>query len=765
MNRRTIRKRLQLDGLVQGVGLRPFVVGLAERCHVYGWAANSPSGMILELEAEPDNIQRFVTELNDRKPPLAQIESVKLVDLNTEESSEFVIRDSLIDGPQSVFVAPDIATCAACLDECFDSDNRRFRYPFISCSQCGPRYSIISGLPYDRARTSMDKFKLCKVCLEEYESMLDRRYHAQTIACWDCGPKIEFWNATGSVIARQDAALDEAVEALRAGKIVALKGIGGFQLLVNAIDQPAVQRLRERKRRSDKPFAVMCADIKMVSQIGGVSDEERAILLSPAAPIVLLREKYSDSALAESVAPGHLGLGVMLAYSPVHHIIVQELQSPVVATSANLSGEPICIDEDTALEKLNSIADFFLVHNRNIQRPLDDSVVSISAGKLSVVRRARGYVPTPIKVDQKMPEILAVGGHLKSTVAVAKDNYVVLSQYLGDLKSEAALKGFTGAIDDLQSLYQIKPGIIARDWHPDFASSQYLMPDGAVPVGVQHHYAHVLACMAEHGLEAPVLGVAWDGFGLGLDLDQCLWGGEFLRIDKRGFKRLTAMRNLVLCGGDKAATEPRRSGLAFAFEIFGENAFSMTKLASLRAFKPEDLSILRHAMEQHINAITTSSVGRLFDAVASLLDLCQICSFEAQAAIYLEHLAFTSNDDGIYSFSLIESGDSEMSFLDWEPMLRSILQDCNQGVKYADIARKFHNTLAEMVVETAHRVGHSKVVLSGGSFQNRLLLERCVHRLREEGLTPYWSQRIPVNDSGLALGQIFGAVRDGAACV
>ena len=763
MDRRTIRKRLELDGLVQGVGFRPFVAALAKRYDVNGWAANASNGMILELEAVPGNIRRFITGLNEQKPSLAHIESIQITELRPEYSTRFELRKSLMDGPQSVYAAPDIAVCTACLDECFDSSNRRFRYPFISCSHCGPRFSIVMALPYDRARTSMRDFILCKACLREYESFSDRRYHAQTNACWDCGPQLELWNAKGSIIARQDQALVKAVAALNAGQVLALKGIGGYQLLVNANDQQAVLKLRKRKRRPDKPFAVMCADIDGVGRICRYSTEERVALVSPVAPIVLLRHKKPGSALAESVAPGNVGLGVMLANSPLHHIILHDFGGPVVATSANVNGEPICTDEINVLDKLYGIADLFLVHNRTIQRPLDDSLVSIVAGTLLVHRRARGYVPSPIKINQCVSESLAVGGHLKSTVAVAKNQHVVMSQYLGDLVSDASLDGFFKTIKDLQTLFAIRPGIVAKDWHPDYNSNDYLAPSGTISVGIQHHYAHVLACMAEHGVEAPVLGVAWDGFGLGLD--NCLWGGEFLRIEQLGFQRWATLRDFHVCGGAKVATEPRRSALAFICEIFGDDALEDSNLAPLRAFKSKQLSILFKAQQRRINTSTTSSVGRLFDAVASLLDLCQISTFEAQAAIYLEHLAYDSDEEGAYPYKYIQSGQQSITYLDWEPMLRMIIKECRSGVKNADISRKFHNTLVEMLINTADRAGVSKVILSGGSFQNRYLLERCIGKLRENGYTPYWPQRIPSNDSGLALGQILGACRDAVVCV
>ncbi len=742
------RARIVVRGAVQGVGFRPFVYRLATELQLKGWVSNTGEGVFIEVEGEPDSVQRFLFRLEKEKPPRASIHSLESSILDPAGYAKFEIRGSEETGGKTVVILPDIATCADCVREIFNPNDRRFGYPFTNCTNCGPRFTIIESLPYDRAHTSMKSFTMCPECDREYYDPIDRRFHAQPNACARCGPRIELWDGAGSTIAQSREALLKAAEMIRAGKILALKGIGGFQLLVDARNDAAVVALRERKHREEKPLAVMYPAVETVRESCEVTELEERLLRSAESPIVLLRR---HSAISPAVAPGNPNLGVMLPYTPLHHLLMRELGFPVVATSGNLSDEPICIDEHEAVSRLGGIADFFLTHDRPIVRHMDDSIVRIMGGREMVLRRARGYAPLPIILTSDLRSltsgcILAVGAHLKNTVALSVGTQVFVSQHIGDLETKEAYSAFCAVAQDLPRLYEAKPESIACDLHPDYLSTKYAAQLPAPSSQVLHHWAHVASCMAENGLEPPALGVAWDGTGYGTD--GTIWGGEFLLANAGSFTRVAHLRQFHLPGGNAAIKEPRRSCLGLLHKIFRNELWERNEL--LTDISKQDLPLLRRMLEKKVNAPLTSSAGRLFDAVASLIGLRQQASFEGQAAMEMEFAVETGVDES-YPFSL---GDGSPAVIDWAPAILGILEDRQSGIAAGVIAAKFHNMLAEAIVAVARKIGETRVVLSGGCFQNRYLTERTIDRLRQENFRPYWHQRVPPNDGGIALGQV-----------
>ena len=749
MNRE--RAKIVVRGAVQGVGFRPFVYRLAIELHLSGWVSNSSQGVFIEVEGEHNAVRDFLVRLQEEKPPPAVIYSLESAILDAIGYTGFEIRESSEEGEKTALILPDIATCKDCLREILDPNDRRFRYPFTNCTNCGPRFSIIEGLPYDRANTSMKTFVMCEECEREYHDPTNRRFHAQPNACPMCGPHLEFWNESGRLISREHEALLQAAAAVRDGKIVALKGIGGFQLIVDAQNETAVVRLRERKHREEKPFALMFPSIESVKDYCDVSEFEERLLLSTESPIVLLRAR---SQIAPSVAPRNPNLGAMLPYTPLHHLLMRELDLPIVATSGNLSDEPICIDERDALERLRGIADFFLVHDRPIVRHVDDSITRVMCARELVLRRARGFAPLPIRLRKAPRSALAVGAHLKNTVALSVGKNLFVSQHIGDLETEQAYRAFKNAAADLPRLYDAKPEIIACDLHPDYLSTKYAKTFSSAEgspglVEIQHHWAHIAACMAENEIESPALGVAWDGTGFGLD--ETIWGGEFLLAQNGAFTRIAHLREFRLPGGEAAIKEPRRTALGMLYEVFGDELWRRDDL--LAAFSEKEISLLRQLLEKKISAPLTSSAGRLFDAVASLVGLRKRTNFEGQAAMELEFAVQPAVDDA-YPFEL--KAETPI-VIDWQPAILAIISDLKRDENVGTMSAKFHNMLAEAIVAVARKMGEPKVVLSGGCFQNRYLTERAIDRLREENFQPYWHQRIPPNDGGIALGQIVAA--------
>jgi len=747
------RLYLQLQGVVQGVGFRPFVYRLATDLALCGWVSNTVSGVFIEVEGNCETLKTFQERLLTDKPSIARVDEVKATWLDPIGYQEFEIRasPSTERDPKSAGVLPDLATCSDCLAEIFDPNHRRYRYPFTNCTHCGPRYTIIQGLPYDRATTTMRNFQMCPACQGEYENPRDRRFHAQPNACPNCGPQLTFW---GQEKVEGDGALIATAEALRQGKIVAVKGLGGFHLMVDARNESAVSQLRQRKQRPTKPLAVMYPSLERVKNDCQVSDTEAEILQSPAAPIVLLTQRTTTTSIAPAVAPNNPNLGVMLPYTPLHHLLLAELQFPVVATSGNLANEPICTEETEARERLKGIADCFLVHNRPIARPVDDSVVRIILDQLTILRRARGYAPfsTRLALPNVSPAtgILAVGGHLKNTIALYQNQQVVLSQHIGDLETARSRQAFSKTMQSLADLYDFQPSKITCDRHPDYYSSQYaqqLATEKQLPLTpVQHHLAHILAGMAEHRLTPPVLGIAWDGTGYGLD--RSIWGGEFILVTPETWQRVAHWRTFRLPGGEKAIKEPRRSALGLLYEMDGESAITGFD------FSPQELTILRSMLKQGVNTPRTSSVGRLFDAIAALVGLSPTVSFEGEAAMALEFAINGNPTEQAYPFQLIPGRGKQPDCLDWDPLVRAILKDVQAKRPLSLIAAQFHNTLIAAISAIAHRINTPTIVLTGGCFQNQYLLEKAVQTTRAENLQPYWCQTLPPNDGGIAFGQV-----------
>jgi hydrogenase maturation protein HypF len=794
------RLRLGVRGAVQGVGFRPFVYRLANELGLTGWVNNSAQGVTIEIEGPRTALEQFQRRFPEEKPLRSFIQSCEATWLDPTGYDGFLIRTSETQGGKTALVLPDIATCPDCWREMFDSTNRRYRYPFTNCTNCGPRFSIIRALPYDRANTSMRGFRMCPACQAEYDDPHDRRFHAQPNACPVCGPIIELWPSAPVVtngkpprrLAFGHDALLAAAHVIRCGQIVAVKGVGGFHLFVDARNDAAVRRLRERKYREEKPFALLFPTLAGVKEVCEVSPLEECLLGSPEAPIVLLRRICNpQSAIPDCVAPGNPNLGVMLPSNPLHHLLMAELGFPVVATSGNRSDEPICTDEFEALERLRGIADVFLVHNRPIVRHVDDSIVRVMAGREMMLRRARGYAPLPMTLQSEIQNpkskiVLAVGAHLKNSVALAVDAQVFLSQHLGDLETEPAHQAFGQAVEDLPQLYEAKPEVIAADLHPDYLSTQFALarrpparPDSiACPcagsetgapqvIQVQHHVAHVLSCLAENEVELPALGVAWDGAGLGPD--GTIWGGEFFLVTHETVERVAHWRPFRLAGGDAAAKEPARAALGLIYEwADGDAALLLQCQRKLDvSLSGNDPGIITQMLKRGVNAPWCGSVGRLFDAVAALIGLRPKLNFEGQAAMELEFAAEGVVTDAMYELAMANTnGKSDIRnpkseiVLDWAPMIAGIVADRAQGVSVAEIAAKFHNTLVEAIVSVAKKVGCHRVAKSGGCFQNRYLTERTVRRLREEGVHPYWHQRVPPNDGGIALGQIVAARRE-----
>ncbi len=742
------RLRVVIRGAVQGVGFRPFVYKLAQSIGLKGWIINSSQGVFIEVEGRNEQLNFFLIQVEKDKPIHAHIQSLESTFLDALGYEGFEIRKSDNRGEKTVLVLPDIATCPECLKEVFDPLNRRYLYPFTNCTLCGPRYSIINSLPYDRANTSMQQFPMCPECLKEYQDPNDRRFHAQPNACPECGPHVFACKADGIIITKLREAIQTVADCLLKGGIAAVKGIGGFHLMVDAGNGKAITELRLRKRRNEKPLAVMMPTLKDVKAECEVGLLEERLLESSESPIVLLNRRIGKKSnnLVEEIAPHNPTIGVMLPYTPLHHILMKTIRIPLVATSGNLSDEPICIDNDEALKRLGDIADVFLLHNRPIVRHVDDSLVRMMAGRELVLRRARGFSPLPIAISKEREPALAVGAHQKNTIAFQVGSNVILSQHVGDLETEQAYDAFEQSIASLKSLYEVKPKLVVCDFHTGYLSTKYARECGLSVEEIQHHHAHISACMAENQLTGEVLGVSWDGTGAGLD--GTIWGGEFLVGDEQKMGRMASLRSFRLPGASQAVKEPRRSALGVLYEVYGNDLYEMTGLPSVTAFKAEELKLVKQMMAKGFNSPITSSAGRLFDAVSSIIGLRQVASFEGQGAMELEFEIGKSLCGDTYSLSQTDPGD-------WSPLIKGIVEDLNERIEKSTISRKFHNTLVEMIITVAKQIKKNRVVLSGGCFQNRYLTEQAVFRLKEEGFRPYWHQRVPPNDGSIALGQLY----------
>lgn len=760
---RIIRLRIVVSGTVQGVGFRPFVHRLASCLQLSGWVRNSAAGVGLEVEGARRQVQTFLARLEEGAGPAMSAMPLTTREIPAVGEQGFSIVDSDLCGRPELTVAPDLAACGDCVAELFDPKDRRYHYPWLSCARCGPRFSMVTGLPYDRVNTSMARFPPCAQCRAEYEDPEDRRFHAEATACPACGPSVSLWSADGEPMADGMEALNRASRIIREGSILAVKGIGGFHLWADALSEEAVRRLRDRKRRPHKPFAVLFPSIEAVRDCCLVSDEEAKRLQSPASPIVILH-RTREASLSRGIAPGNATVGALLPYAPLHHVLMAQLQRPVVATSGNLSEEPIVTDEHEALRRLATVADVFLVHDRPIVRPLDDSVVRMAESGPIIIRRARGMVPRPVRLPEGVARhgqgpVLAVGGHLKNTVALLDRDQVWLSQYVGDLSTWETDRAVRQAIDDLQWLHQSRPCAVACDLHPDYRSTRLaeeLAGRLAVPlIRVQHHHAHVAACMAEHHLDGEVLGVAWDGAGYGPD--HSIWGGEFLRATYLAARRVGHLHPFRLPGGEQAMREPWRASMAVRWETSG--ALAGGPVSGAGSIDAEQERLVGAMLETGLHAPITTSMGRLFDALASMLGLCHLASFEGQAAMAVEQEARRASSSGLgegeaYPIPLNQMEKTGCRWVaDWRPMIESIAEELRNGVAPPRIAYRFHRALAELIGRMAERIALPHVVLTGGCFQNALLLDLAVARLASAGFTVLAHRETPPNDGSLSLGQ------------
>ncbi len=743
-----MRIAVVVHGTVQGVGFRPFVRRAAIARGLTGWVRNCRDAVRLEVQGSAEAVASFRDALACELPGPASITSLDAHEVVEREERAFTILESAADAAGAALLPPDLATCSACWAEVRDVHARRYRYPFTNCCACGPRYSIVTGLPYDRPRTSMRSFPMCDACGAEYDDVDDRRHHAQPIACPRCGPELAWIDTTGRRVSRGHGALDAALAVLSAGGVVALRGLGGFQLLAIATDARAVATLRARKRRPHKPFAVMFRDFESLEEHAGLSEDERALLASAGAPIVLVAKRASSS-LAEEVAPASPWLGAMIPYTPLHGLLLDGSRAPLVCTSGNLSSEPICTSIEEAVVRLGSLADGFLSHDREVVRPLDDSVARVSPRGPVLLRRARGWVPAAVGRVDARASVLALGAHLKSTVTLAAGGRLVPSQHLGDLDSLETRALLERTAEELCTFFDAKPSVVACDLHPDYASTRLAEKIakslGARLVRVQHHHAHVAACMAEHELDGEVLGLAWDGTGYGLD--GTIWGGEALVASATDFRRVAHLRPFPLPGGDRASREPRRAALGLLHAALPDDVESCA-----RPWFGTNLPLHLAALERRVQAPTCTSAGRVFDAAAAILGLGGEITYEGQAAIALENAAARAPRDHAYPLPL-----DELGVADTAPLLAALLADLRRDVPTSVIARRFHEAFVDLGCAIAERAGLPRVVLSGGCFQNRILVDSLTDRLEGAGFQVFTGASIPVNDGGVSVGQAFVA--------
>lgn len=767
--------RIHISGIVQGVGFRPFVYNLATRLGLSGWCLNDSEGVVIEVHG--NGIERFIRELKDNAPPLSRIEEVEVSAAQEAETSGFSIRESVSEAGKSVLVSPDISVCAECVKEMNDPGDRRHLYPFINCTNCGPRYTIVRDIPYDRPFTTMAPFELCPDCAAEYHDPADRRFHAQPNACARCGPVawLSEKNSTEPMDGKRNFdAIAKAARLLKEGAIIAIKGIGGFHLACDATNQESVSRLRAAKRNSlagddkkgsNKPFAVMAPTLNAVKGFARISEEEAKILEGNARPIVLL-EKLAGDAIADGVAPGSRYFGVMLPYTPMHHLLFAGKGpgfTALVMTSGNMADEPIAISNEEATERLSAVADYFLLHDRDIYMRADDSIVRVDAGRPRMIRRARGYAPAPIELGEDTDECLAFGAELKSTFCITKGRRAIMSTHIGDLKNFEETEFFKETLGNLKKTFRSTPTIIAHDMHPDYLSTRLALnyaslngiPTGHI-IAVQHHHGHIASCMAEHGLKGTVIGVALDGTGFGTDGK--IWGGEFLIAGLKDFTRAAHLEYMPLPGGDAAVRESWRMALSYLVRAYGDGLSEKTAPGFFSRMEPKDVATVTKMVRGGINSPLTSSMGRLFDAIASLIGLRDRITFEAEAAIELEAAASSASADAApYPFEIFEAKYDRPLAVSALPLVRAVVDDINDGTGKAEIAARFHATAARMITDTAGQIrensGLERVVLSGGVFQNRLLSRLAEASLAKAGFTVFTHEKIPANDGGVSLGQ------------
>ncbi len=748
---------VKVGGIVQGVGFRPFVFQQALRLGLTGEVANTSSGVAIHVEGARQAVAAFVDALTRQAPPLARITTVETAEAALRCLDAFRIVHSQRAASRATLISPDMAVCDDCLAELFDPADRRFGYPFINCTNCGPRYTIIDDVPYDRPHTSMRRFTMCPECQAEYDDPGNRRFHAQPNACARCGPRVSLCTPEGRVLKVGDP-ICETARRLMAGRIVAVKGLGGFHLASDALNGAAVERLRRRKRREEKPFALMAPDLETVKRLAYVDATAAALLASAQRPIVLVPRRR-ESPVAEAVAPGNPNLGFMLPYTPLHHLLLRQGFTALVMTSGNLSEEPICIDNQEAFTRLGAIADDFLIHDRDIYLRADDSILRPMAAKTRFIRRSRGYVPAPVFLKKSLPPILACGAGLKNTVCLVRGNEAFVSQHIGDLENRAAADFLELTVGHMERILDLSPQIVAHDLHPDYLSTRYALGrKGVRRIAVQHHHAHIAGVMAEHGLEGRLIGLALDGTGYGTD--GAIWGSEVMIAEAAAFQRAAHLAYVPMPGGESAIREPWRMAASYLWDAFGQD-WACLDLPLFGRIDPEKLSVAVRMARSGFNAPPTSSLGRLFDGVAALCGLYTRVSFEGQAAMALEAVADPAASDA-YPF---ERSPAVSGPIATAPLIRAVVADLSCGTPVSTVAGRFHQALVRLFSEICIRLragtGLERVALSGGVFQNALFLEGMVQSLEKAGFSVYTPEQVPANDGGICLGQALVAAAGG----
>lgn len=755
----TVSLSLTVSGIVQGVGFRPFVYQLAHEYGLKGEVANTSSGVMIHVEGGEDKAQAFIRDLREKPPAPAHISDISTSYEPVVGYAEFTIQASRRQPARWALISPDIATCDHCLRELFDPKDRRHRYPFINCTNCGPRYTIIDDIPYDRPNTSMKHFTMCRNCRKEYDDPENRRFHAQPNACAVCGPAVALYDNNGARVPALDP-IERTAGLLKEGRIVAMKGLGGFHLAVDAENNDAVMRLRQRKRREEKPLALMSYDLDRICEYARLEPDEEALLTSPQRPIVLVR-KRNPNPLSPEVSPRNKNFGVMLPYTPLHYLVLSYDFAALVMTSGNMSEAPIAIDNKEAFERLRAIADYFLVHDREIYLRSDDSIVRSVAGATRSVRRSRGYVPVPVFLKEKVPQTLACGAELKNTVCLTKGKNAFLSQHIGDLENLETYRFFDLTVLHMKRMLDIDPQIVAYDLHPDYLSTCYAQEqEGMEKIAVQHHHAHIVSCMAENRLDGPVLGLSFDGTGYGTD--GCIWGGEVLITETHQFTRAAHLAYLPMPGGAAAIKEPWRMAISYLYHVFGEALYGLD-LPLFRNIEKAKTSTILEMISKRVNSPLTSSLGRLFDGIAAILGIRNKVAYEGQAALELE-MAMGTHTGQSYDYEWQRREDSYHIAVD--PIIRNVVRDVESGLHVSEISSRFHMTLVRLFSELCtvlrKETGLDRVVLSGGVFQNAALFTGLKNALEEKAFQVFTHSLVPCNDGGISLGQaiVAAAVAD-----
>lgn len=745
--------RLEIKGIVQGVGFRPFAYQQAHKLKIAGKVANTSDGVVIHAEGSEEKLEAFRDAVSGKGPPLAYITEIRAYSEPVRGFKKFSISKSKTFSVRATLISPDVSICEDCRQELFNPHDRRYHYPFINCTNCGPRYSIISDIPYDRPKTSMKPFRMCASCQREYDDPLDRRFHAQPNACEACGPSVRLYDSGKNRIETPDA-IETAAAFLKQGRILAVKGIGGFHLAVDAEDGNAVEILRQRKHREEKPFALMASDEAKIDTFAYLEPEASHLLASAQRPIVLLRKKVPNS-IAKGVSPRNRYFGVMLPYTPLHYLLLRFDFAALVMTSGNISEEPIAIGNQEAFERLAHIADYFLIHDREIYLRSDDSVVRHSAGANQVLRRSRGYVPLPVRLSQKLPHVLACGAELKNTFCLTKGREAFLSQHIGDLENQPAYDFYRQTIEHMKRILDIEPEIVAHDLHPDYLSTRYAGKlENVESVGVQHHHAHIVSCMAENHVDGPVIGLSFDGTGYGSDGN--IWGGEVLAAEVSGFTRLAHLSYTPMPGGAAAIREPWRMAVSYLREAFADGLWDL-KLPLFGEIDNRKIRVVCEMISKQVNTPLTSSLGRLFDGIAAIAGIRSRVFFEGQAAVELEMLADEKSSKTYpYSWS-----SATVHQIQYAAMIRRVVEDVQQQISPAVISAKFHATLVrlftDLCVEIRKETGMNRVVLSGGVFQNSILLAGLCRMLEKQKFTVFTHSQVPANDGGISLGQAVAA--------